>query len=188
MDQWKPAPTSFPPLITVTGLKRSGKTAVVEAFVAELCSRGHAVGTIKTMRHHRLFPGPKATDTRRHADAGAAVVLALQADGTAVFEKGFFPATRREVSRFFPGSVDILVSEGLLDPAEALSVVMCVRSPSDLAEALRIRHISPDFIVAISGTGASAWRDPAIPAFDVMVTGQRRALVDLLLRRVAENR
>lgn len=188
MEQSKPWPGKLlPPLITITGLKRSGKTAVVEAIVSELCSLGHEVGTIKTMRHHRVSLGAEETDTRRHAEAGAAVVVALHADGTVCFEKGASPATRLDVSRFFPGSVDILISEGLLDPAEARNVVLCVRNPLDLEETLRVRRISRDSIVAISGTGASAWRDPAFPAYDVMVPEQRKALVEMLLKRVVGN-
>jgi len=185
MEQSRSAPgKSLPPLIIITGLKRSGKTAVVEALVSELRSRGHGVGTVKTMRHHLVSLGADATDTRRHAEAGAIVVVALHADGVVCFAKGASPAARLEMSHFFPGTVDIVIPEGLLDPAEARSVVLCLRDPSELDEALRTRRISRGSIVAISGTGASAWRDPAFPAFDVTVPAQRKALADLLLKKV----
>ncbi len=175
----------LPRLITVAGLRKSGKTAVVEALVAELRSRGHEVGTIKTMRHHdTLTLDREATDTSRHARAGASVVVAILADGTARFETGVVPASREQASRYFPQRIRIIVSEGAVDPAEPQPVVLCLRSPSELEEALRIRRIPRSSVLAISGMGASAWNDPSVPAFDVREPAQRRALADLVLGEV----
>jgi molybdopterin-guanine dinucleotide biosynthesis protein MobB len=177
-------------LITVAGLKRTGKTTVVEALVSELRSRGHRVGTVKTMRHHPDSLFGEATDTRRHADAGAAVVVAIHADGTSRFEKRRPPASLREVAALFPGDVRILVSEGVIDPAEPQLVVLCLARPAALPETLKIRKLPARSVVAISGTGAGAWDQsklPGIPAFDVTEPAQKKALVDMLLEKMKQS-
>jgi molybdopterin-guanine dinucleotide biosynthesis protein MobB len=175
-------------LVTVTGLKRTGKTTVVEAIVAELHSRGHHVGTIKTMRRHPDSLFTQATDTRRHAEAGASVVVAIHADGTSRFEKGRPPQSLQEVVSLFPEDVRVLVSEGVIDSAEPQLVVLCLTEPSRLEETLETRHLSAGSVVAISGTGAPVWDQALLPgtrAFDVTDPVQKMALVDLLLERMA---
>jgi molybdopterin-guanine dinucleotide biosynthesis protein B len=178
-----------PHLITVIGLKRTGKTSVVEALVSELRARGHDIGTVKTMKHHHLSLDARETDTHRHAEAGASVVVALHSDGTARFEKGTPPKSLEEVSRLFPEGIRILICEGAIDPSEPCLVVLCLNDLSKLEETLRTRRISRNSVAAISGKGAAAW-DPAllpgIPSFDVMDPVQRRALVDLLLGKIAQ--
>jgi len=59
-------------VISVVGTKKTGKTTMVAALVAELAKHGR-VGTIKNMAAHPVDRG----DTRRHFDAGADVVIGL---------------------------------------------------------------------------------------------------------------
>ena len=173
-------------LITVVGLKRTGKTTVVEALVSELCSRGHAVGTVKTMRHHQLSLDASAADTRRHMNAGASVVVAITPDGTARFEAGAPPPSLEDVSRLFPPGIRILVSEGAIDTSAPGFVVLCLDDISGMEEVLRTRGIQKDRVAAISGKGAAIAGPSSIPAFDVTDRAQRKALTDLLLTRIAE--
>jgi len=174
-------------LITVTGLKRTGKTTVVEAIVSELRARGHRVGTVKTMRHHpdRLF-GP-STDTHRHADAGADVVVAVHAEGTSRFEKRLPPESFSELAPLFPADVHVVVSEGVIDPRDPQLVILCVGSPAALGETLKVRRLTVGSVAAVSGTGAAAWDQaelPGIRAYDVTDTSQKSALVDMLVEKM----
>jgi molybdopterin-guanine dinucleotide biosynthesis protein MobB len=69
-------------VISVVGYKKSGKTSVVSALVRSLSGFG-TVGTIKHMGEQSL--NPAETDTGRHFDAGADVVIGItgtEATGT----------------------------------------------------------------------------------------------------------
>lgn len=71
-------------VISVVGYKKSGKTSVVSALVRNLSGFG-TVGTIKHMGEQRL--NPAETDTGRHFDAGADMVIGItgtEATGTEV--------------------------------------------------------------------------------------------------------
>ena len=61
-------------VISVVGYKKSGKTALVSALVRNLSGLG-TVGTVKHMGEQRLNPAD--TDTGRHFDAGADVVIGI---------------------------------------------------------------------------------------------------------------
>ncbi len=69
-------------VISVVGYKKSGKTALVSSLVRNLSWFG-TVGTVKHMGEQRLNPAD--TDTGRHFDAGADMVIGLtgsEATGT----------------------------------------------------------------------------------------------------------
>lgn len=61
-------------VISVVGYKKSGKTALVSALVRQLSGFG-TVGTVKHMGEQRL--NPAETDTGRHFDAGADMVIGI---------------------------------------------------------------------------------------------------------------
>ncbi|WP_410510147.1 molybdopterin synthase [Methanosarcina hadiensis] len=61
-------------VISVVGYKKSGKTALVSALVRQLSGFG-TVGTVKHMGELRL--NPEETDTGRHFDAGADMVIGI---------------------------------------------------------------------------------------------------------------
>lgn len=69
-------------IISITGYKKSGKTALVERLVRVLEKRG-AVGTVKHLHDSEL--NPENTDTRRHINAGASVVVGITPSGSAKF-------------------------------------------------------------------------------------------------------
>jgi molybdopterin synthase catalytic subunit len=66
-------------VISVVGYKKSGKTAVVSALVQKLSGFG-TVGTIKHMGEQCL--NPAETNTGRHFDAGADMVIGITGTGT----------------------------------------------------------------------------------------------------------
>ncbi len=172
-----------PCFVTVVGLKKSGKTAVVEALIRELCSRGYLVGSVKSMRHSELTLDAKGTDTRRHAQAGARVVVALLARETVRFERGPSPRTLAGVQRLFPVGTRFIISEGQVDPRARQIVILCLGRASEVDEVLRVRRVRRKDVLAISGIGAIAHSDDDLPRYDVQRQAQRRALVDLILRR-----
>ena len=66
-------------VISVVGYKKSGKTALVSALIQKLSGFG-TVGTVKHMGEQRL--NPAETDTGRHFDAGADMVIGITGTGT----------------------------------------------------------------------------------------------------------
>jgi molybdopterin-guanine dinucleotide biosynthesis protein len=129
----------------------------------------------------------EGTDTRRHADAGAEVVVALLEGQTVRFERGGRTGSLRDIIGLFPHDTGFLVCEGVVDSSVSQLIVVCLRSFDDLAETLAIRGIQPESILAISGVAAAgsgtAPGDPDAPVFDSTDEPQRRALADLIIKK-----
>jgi len=181
-----------PHIVTVAGLKKSGKTRVVEALIVGLSARGHRVGSVKTMEHAALSLDPEGTDTRRHADAGARVVVAVLAEEIVRFERTSSPRSMRRIAGLFPPETAYLVCEGMLDRDARQVIVVCLRSMNELARTLESRGILRESVCAVSGVAAAghaagghATRDllekEGFPVFDVSDAGQREALVDSVI-------
>jgi molybdopterin-guanine dinucleotide biosynthesis protein MobB len=179
--------TPLPCIVSVAGLKKSGKTTVVTGLLAELRSRGYRVSSIKKMEHAALFLDQEGTDTRLHADAGAEVIVALLPGETVRFERSGSQAPLRDIVRLFPPDTAFLVCEGMVDYDASPLIVLCLRSMDDLDETLAVRGIRMGSVLAISGViaagavnnGVRAPRD--IPVLDASDSAQRRALTDLII-------
>lgn len=178
----------LPCIVSVVGLKKSGKTTVVTGLLVELRSRGHRVSSIKKMEHAALYLGEEGTDTRLHADAGAEVVVALLARETVRFERFGGARSLRDIVRLFPPDTAFLVCEGMADRDASQLIVLCLRRMADLDETLAVRGISAGAVLAISGVVAAgapegSVRGPQhIPVLDAADAVQRRALADLIIR------
>ena len=182
----------LPHIVTVAGLKKSGKTRVVEALIAGLSARGHSVGSVKTMEHAALSLDPEGTDTRRHADAGARVVVAVLAEEIVRFERPSSPRSMQRIAGLFPPETTYLVCEGMLDRDARQIIVVCLHSMDELDRTLESRGIRRESVHAISGVAAAGHtatgytpggsvRQEEFPVFDVNDAGQREALVDSVI-------
>jgi molybdopterin-guanine dinucleotide biosynthesis adapter protein len=74
--------TRTPPIVSVVGKKKSGKTTLIERLVAELVRRGLRVGTIK--HGHDFDLDTEGTDSWRHRAAGSERTVLAGPDGFAV--------------------------------------------------------------------------------------------------------
>lgn len=182
----------LPHIVTVAGLKKSGKTRVVEALIAGLSARGHRVGSVKTMEHAALSLDPEGTDTRRHADAGARVVVAVLAEEIVRFEHTSSPRSMQKIAGLFPPETTYLVCEGMLDRDTRQIIVVCLHSMDELDRTLESRSILRESVCAISGVAAAGLtaaghassgllRQEGFPVFDVNDASQREALVDIVI-------
>jgi molybdopterin-guanine dinucleotide biosynthesis protein MobB len=177
----------LPCIVSVAGLKKSGKTTVVEALLSELMSRGKRVSSVKKMEHDALYLDQEGTDTRRHADAGAEVVLALMGRETVRFERISTPASMPSVFALLPQNTDFLVCEGVVDPAASQVIVVCLRTNDEWDETLRVRKIPKELVLAVCGVTAAgaatgAVSPQGIPVFDVEDSCQRAVLADLVIK------
>lgn len=71
-------------IISVVGYKKTGKTTLVETLVRALKNHG-SVGTIKHLHEHKI--NTPDTDTWKHANAGADVVVAVTPDELVKFSR-----------------------------------------------------------------------------------------------------
>lgn len=91
-------------VISVVGYKKSGKTALVTALVRKLSDFGK-VGTVKHMGEQRL--NPAETDTGRHFDAGADMVIGITGTGNEGTELASFS---RDL--YLEDALDMLCDQG----------------------------------------------------------------------------
>ncbi len=172
-----------PFILNITGLKKSGKTTVAEAILAELVRRGRRTGAVKTARHDTLTLDPEGTDTRRFAEAGAEFVVALLDGETHYFERRRSRSTVREASRLFPAGMEFIVCEGSVEQELIPLCVVCLREASDLEETLAVRSVPREAVLALSGPAAARPLSLPCPAVDATDPRGRSALVDLILSR-----
>lgn len=69
-------------VINVQGRKKTGKTTVVTAIIAELVRRGYSVGSVKGIHIEGFSMDADNADTGKHKAAGASPVTALCHDET----------------------------------------------------------------------------------------------------------
>jgi molybdopterin-guanine dinucleotide biosynthesis protein MobB len=177
---------ALPRILTVAGLKKSGKTTVVAALIRELRARGFRVGSVKTFRHHPLNLDRSGADTRRHAEAGAEFTVAILDGELAYFEPRASRAGLRDAARLFTPGVDFVVWEGTADPEAGGGQVVCVRRLSDLEQTLEKRKVDRRSIIALSGVAAGR-RNAATPPdglrlLDATQSEGLAVLADLVLR------
>jgi len=101
----------MPPIVSIVGKSKSGKTTLIEKLIRELNSRGYRVATIKHTPEGMSFDEP-GKDSWRHIDAGSEAT-ALSSPGRTVLIK---PVTRDitldEIAHFVGEDYDIILTEG----------------------------------------------------------------------------
>ncbi len=186
-----PAPT--PPLVvSVLGLKKSGKTTVASALIASLRARGYWVAALKKTHLHLLSLDPRGTDSFRLAEAGALFVAARSREETVTVHREAQPDDLEALLALVPPSMQIVVAEGVSGPRA--QVVLCLKTAEGLGETLRVRGLGTAGLLALSGVFAAdpqavkASRASALlpqgslpPAFNVLAAEQREALSDRVL-------
>ncbi|OHD75356.1 MAG: molybdopterin-guanine dinucleotide biosynthesis protein B [Spirochaetes bacterium RBG_13_68_11] len=183
---------SLPRIITIAGLKKSGKTTVAAALIRELRARGFRVGSVKTIRHHPLSLDQSGADTRRHAEAGAEFTVTILDGELAYFEPRASRPGLCDAARLFPPGVDFVIWEGMADPEAGGGQVVCVRRMSELEQTLAERKVDRRSIIAISGVAAGAVKAADSPAdfrvLDATKPADRAALADLVLQWFRDGR
>ena len=94
-------------VISVVGYKNSGKTTLVSKLVTALSDLG-SVGTIKHMPSHRF--NPEDTDTGKHFDAGADVVVGVTGEEIVTIARN--PSLDNALDALADSGMDFAVVEG----------------------------------------------------------------------------
>ena len=101
----------MPPIVSIVGKSKSGKTTLMEGLIRELKSRGCRVGTIKHTPQGMAFDVPDK-DSWRHIQAGSEVT-AISSPDQVVLIKPITPAlTIDEIARLIGEDCDIILAEG----------------------------------------------------------------------------
>ena len=115
-------------IIDVAGLKKSGKTTVVENLVQELSSRGYKVGTVKKIHIPGFTIDQEGKDTYRHKQAGAEFVISLAPEEVALIKQLHGRRELSEILDLIPDDTDFLVCEELNENRDEISYIITLNT------------------------------------------------------------
>jgi molybdopterin-guanine dinucleotide biosynthesis protein B len=101
---------ALPPILSVVGKAKVGKTTFLTKLIAELVERGYRIGVIKHSVHRFAFAEP-GRDTWKHAQAGAQAVAFASMDELALVRLLDRELTIDEIASSL-GDVDLVLTEG----------------------------------------------------------------------------
>jgi molybdopterin-guanine dinucleotide biosynthesis protein B len=106
----------MPPVISVVGRAKSGKTTVLEKIIAELNVRGYSVATIKHTTHTVDVDRP-GKDTWRHLHAGSKTTSIISANNIVLIKPVKDNTTPDDIIRLYGEDFDIILIEGFKQSA-----------------------------------------------------------------------
>jgi len=101
----------MPPVVSIVGKSKSGKTTVMERLVQELKSRGYRVATIKHAPLGASFDEP-GKDSWRHIKAGSEATVVSSPDNVVLVKPVSQDTPLREIVRLLGEDYDIILTEG----------------------------------------------------------------------------
>jgi len=101
----------MPPVVSIVGKSRSGKTIVVERLIRELRSRAYRVATIKHAPRGASFDEP-GKDSWRHIEAGSETVVVSSPNNIVLVKPVSEDASVEELARLLGEDYDIILAEG----------------------------------------------------------------------------
>ena len=100
-----------PPLVSIVGKAKSGKTTLIEKLILELKSRGYKVATIKHA-FHGSFSDDYGKDSWRHIQAGSEATAIGFTDNIVLIKPVTGNLELNEIARLFGKEYDIILVEG----------------------------------------------------------------------------
>ena len=101
----------MPPIVSIVGKSKSGKTTLLEKLIAELKSRGYQVATIKHTPQEMTFDEP-GKDSWRHTQAGSQATAISSPDKTVLIKPTSGATSLGEVAHLLGEDYDIILTEG----------------------------------------------------------------------------
>jgi molybdopterin-guanine dinucleotide biosynthesis protein MobB len=101
----------MPPIISIVGESKSGKTTLIEKLIAELKSRGYRVATIKHSVH-RLSFDKSGKDSWRHIQAGSDATAIASPQQIVLIKTVTEEPDLNEMARLLGEDYDIILAEG----------------------------------------------------------------------------
>ena len=127
-------------IVTVVGIRGSGKTTVIGALEREMTARGLTVGTVKTIFCPTFRMDKPGSNTYRHTRAGAAVVTArAETETTVLYPRKLLPS---EILKHYAGC-GVVIFEG--DYELPAARIVTAHGEEDALERMNV------YTVAVSG-------------------------------------
>jgi len=101
----------MPPIVSIVGKSKSGKTTLIERLIQELKSRGYRVVTVKHVARGMTFDEPDK-DSWRHIQAGSEATAISSPDRIVLVKPTTPDATLNEIVRLFGEDYDLILTEG----------------------------------------------------------------------------
>lgn len=162
-------------VISVVGIKGSGKTTVCETIISGLKERGYTVGSVKEIHFEEFtIDVPNTTNTNKHKRAGASLVTARGINETDILYQSKLPI--EEILKNY--NQDYVVLEGVTD----CNCPMIITAHS-IDEVEKLKN---GLTIAVSGQLSSKLSGmvsgiPIVKTFD-----EKEKLVDLAEKRAIE--
>jgi molybdopterin-guanine dinucleotide biosynthesis protein MobB len=101
----------MPPIVSIVGESKSGKTTRIERLISELKSRGRRIATIKHSAHSLSFDKP-SKDSWRHIQAGSDATAIVSLDQIVLIKPISEEPDLNEIASLFGKDYDIILAEG----------------------------------------------------------------------------
>jgi molybdopterin-guanine dinucleotide biosynthesis protein B len=171
-------------IIDIAGLKKSGKTTVIENLVKELNARGFKAGTLKKIHIPGFTIDQKGKDTFRHKKAGARFVISLAPEEIAIIKPHYGSRTLSDIIDLIPNETDFLICEELNESSDEILYIITLENMDKLKETFHKRSIGKK-IIAISGIiSNSVITHERFPIINTTTEKGIKELVDLILNEI----
>jgi molybdopterin-guanine dinucleotide biosynthesis protein B len=101
----------MPPIVSIVGKSKSGKTTLIEKLIGELKSRGYQVATIKHTSQDLTFDQP-GKDSWRHTQAGSEATVISSPDKMVLIKPTARESNLEEIVHLLGEDYDIILTEG----------------------------------------------------------------------------
>lgn len=104
----------MPPVISIVGRSKSGKTTLIEKLIAELKSRGYHIATAKHTHRDMTLPDSDK-DSDRHLKAGSEASVIIDPHGLMMNKPLPNPASLLQIAQIIGEDYDLILTEGFKD-------------------------------------------------------------------------
>jgi molybdopterin-guanine dinucleotide biosynthesis adapter protein len=101
----------MPPIVSIVGRSKSGKTTLIEKLLAELKARGYRVATVKHTHSNMVVPESEK-DSDRHLKAGSAAALVTGLDKIIMVKPLPQEFTLSQIAQIIGEDYDLILTEG----------------------------------------------------------------------------
>jgi molybdopterin-guanine dinucleotide biosynthesis protein B len=134
-----------PPIISIIGKSKSGKTTLIEKLITHFRQRGCRVATIKHHFHTDKTLDTPGKDTHRHAVAGAEQVIIISPLTTVSFSYPPAPPSPQQVAAQLTG-FDLVLTEGFSQAGlPAIEVLRAERNTIPISDPAYRLALAADF-------------------------------------------